>query len=418
MGMFFSGFDKLVLVFVIVVGLIVVVSAIDVGNSSKPFHPLQQVSVSSDSFVSVDFDVDGNIDFANMAEKVKCPNGVYDEVGNCGLGSGGTSGLPHCIVDGQIAKFDGANWVCATDENGGGVINSNTGSPLVLKVAETKIKAQRTPKNTGEFKEPWDNGNLESTDTQNSIFELNKFDDGDGLWGARCKEENDWYAKGCTMQKYNTLGASNNELNNMTIIGNGCFAQDGTIQDGYNELSISCFKIDGNVINVSGGGTILPVCNNGEYLKKNNATASGWECVTKQDIIGSREVIVRMTNLSCGTYATGKIPFFINSSDCATGANGSNTNWVLAAIIAQVGSQGNCKFDGSAADVYNNPAWYKACIDNAGGNANILCDRVCKNSYLMEYGYRQPETYNSGSYVSGSYDGAGGTISCKCIDND
>jgi len=101
------------------VGIIFTASAINSVDLSKPYHTLQQISKSSTDTTSIDSDSDGVIDFANSANKVRCPDGNYKEAEYCGFGGGGGNALPSCSLD-QIIKWDGTDWVCAADNVGGG----------------------------------------------------------------------------------------------------------------------------------------------------------------------------------------------------------------------------------------------------------------------------------------------------------
>jgi hypothetical protein len=460
--MFFSGFDKLVLIFVISVGLVLAVSAAPFDNS-MPFHPLSQIS--ADGVSSVDMDGDGVIDKAGA---VLCPDGSYDEVGNCvGIGGGGTS-VPACstldidfgasslgvgkVIDVPSECKDGPcelvlsvnksnnnwsyfstfypgeattgirNWSaisedakrygvigadwntimgnnqfvligddcpgCATGDqtatdkwtawsykanqsakliscslNGGGgstvsgggakvlsgktrfdsgacggnssdfceidisagnftnpvcsvtmqnsdgttytenmVIGATddptklkvwkgkmyndyvyapgetnawttmqldwicveeglseggtggTGSPLVVKTAEGRMFVNKDGSNNGSMS-MYNSINLDAIDTEDNIFDMNEFDDGDRIWGVRCREENGWFVKGCALKTNFNNNVSSNYLLNHFIKDNGCFAADGIVLSGQNDpaaifdFSLSCIKIEG------GGGT-------------------------------------------------------------------------------------------------------------------------------------------------------------------
>ncbi|MCX6803018.1 MAG: hypothetical protein NTY48_00430 [Candidatus Diapherotrites archaeon] len=119
--MFFSKFDKLVVLFFVVVFAIVFVSAANV-DPSRPFHLFTQIAVGVESVTDsngvllskfggtgVAACADGNVlKWSGAQNKWVCGGTI--------LSTGGTP-LPTC-QDGNILKYFSGTWVCGTDNNG------------------------------------------------------------------------------------------------------------------------------------------------------------------------------------------------------------------------------------------------------------------------------------------------------------
>jgi hypothetical protein len=404
--MFLSGFDKVVLVFVIVVGLVLAVSAANI-DTSKPFHPLQQISVGvgANSNLSVDNDGDGNIDFANNANKVLCPNGAYDSVENCGLGGGGTGSVGF-----EKVYFDMNRLSC----------------------------------DTGDFSD--DSGCVDGGDTTNWVLShiLNMVGSIDQYCKYREFASSTTFAPAdLTYSNINRFrscitGPENNELcsracSNPGVRGfygfskvySGGYAIGGDPFSEFGKINCVCidYNVDGGGTGVGGGtgGVTLPTCNDGEYLKKN---ATGWECVDREQLL-SIKVPLNLTNLSCGDYDHQQYPFTSfntqNTSTCSIGG-GDSKNWVLAAIINhyEVGSFGsNCVYGGSG--VYSDNTKFQNCIRDSLAR-DYICSKVCKTNKIIAGGstswYSESESYDGGYSTGGSPTTNYGEINCVCFDYD
>ena len=227
--MWFGKFDKILLIFIVVLGLIVVASAANVlvGGvvpSDMAFHPLKFVTIGDGTLTSVDADEDGVID---KAEMVFC-DGIYQSVETCpGLGGG-----------------------------------TGTGDPLVVKSAEIVIREDNT------YSIQSNTGNLDAEDTIENIATLDEFTGGQDYWGAACNFSNGWIATSCLWSKDG--GALPDH--DFSIAHNGCKVDDEE-RSGTTNILLRCAKISGNV--VGGTGTTIPTCQSGKIIKSDG---TGWVC--------------------------------------------------------------------------------------------------------------------------------------------
>jgi len=128
---FLSGFDKLLVVFLLVIGVVLFASAnVD---ETQPYHYLQQVAISSVNLGSVDADSDGNIDLANKADSANTAalaekanmvfcNGDYNTFENCTAPpvAPSTSGVPSGTIvmwSGSVASIP-SGWKLCDGTNG------------------------------------------------------------------------------------------------------------------------------------------------------------------------------------------------------------------------------------------------------------------------------------------------------------
>ncbi len=144
----FSGFDKLlVLGLVVVLGVVFVTAAVNV-DTARPYHQFSQVAVGVESVV------DNNVLLAKYGGTgvVSCSDGnllKWSSALNswtCGSVTVTASGLPAC-ASGQVLKYDGSNWTCGTDLTGG----AGSSTIYLWKVLADKVPygtATSVPANT------------------------------------------------------------------------------------------------------------------------------------------------------------------------------------------------------------------------------------------------------------------------------
>ncbi len=132
-----SGFDKILIIFFVLVLGVIFATALNV-EPSRPYHQFSQIAVGNESVA------DSNILLAKFGGTgvVYCADGnVLKWSGGasgswtCGIDNSGGAGvsLPTC-VNGQVLKVNGSVWACGTDNAGGaGVTLPTCANGQILK---------------------------------------------------------------------------------------------------------------------------------------------------------------------------------------------------------------------------------------------------------------------------------------------
>ncbi len=126
----FSGFDKIVIVFFVLVLGVIFTVAVNV-DQSRPFHQFSQVAVGVESVVD-----SNNVLLAKYGgtSVASCADGnllKWSSAQNswvCGGVSVSVTGLPSCS-DGQVLKWQSGAWVCGSD-NAGSLPSCSNGQVL------------------------------------------------------------------------------------------------------------------------------------------------------------------------------------------------------------------------------------------------------------------------------------------------
>ncbi|MEK6959142.1 MAG: hypothetical protein AABW59_03805 [archaeon] len=141
--MLFSKFDKVLVFFLVTVFAVIFVFAAANVDSAKPYHPIQQVSVSSLSNVSVDQDANGNVDWADNAVKA-----LYATTSGTAITA--TSSTTSTTSTTSTNSTNATNVLCD------GVYKPVSSCSFATKTITTSIKSCNLTSNTG-FPTPTNN---------------------------------------------------------------------------------------------------------------------------------------------------------------------------------------------------------------------------------------------------------------------
>ncbi len=311
----FSSFDKvLIIFFVLVLGVVFVTAGVNV-DQSRPFHQFSQVAVGVEKISS-----DANVLLAKYGGTgvAQCSDGnllKWSSAQNswvCGGVAVTATGLPSCAaweilkyngsawicspdfigttlpscVSGQIIKYNGSAWVCASDDVGsGGAVGLN-----YTYLAPTRIFRLSDAAN-----DTWKAVSYPaSVPTTASAVVLRVFSQANG-WNVLAALKDEAFPEQVIT---NAVGPNNSDdAASDSVVLAVPYSSDRALQAkwiGIGNAYRGSDEASGQLADVyvigyvGSSGSVLPVCSNGQVLKYNG---SAWVCGT--DNIGG-------TNVSCG----------------------------------------------------------------------------------------------------------------------